>query len=113
MNIFQRFRASLQLREAIKKADNAWRLTGRRHYVLPTFGGSQRLIIMDRKNFRIFKQKHYIKPNATIRDVERECFYCTAYADGNNYLTDEQKAVKRQNFYNWCEAMRLCRKGKK
>jgi len=111
MNIFIKFKAYLQLREAVKKADEAHEEDGERYYVLPTNDG--KLIVMDRKNFRILKKKHYINRNSNIRDLVEECFYCTPYRDGSMFLTEKAIEMKRQQFYSWKEAYRKMNKARK
>jgi glutaredoxin-related protein len=111
MNIFIKFKAFLQLREAVKKADKAHEEDGERYYVLPTNDG--KLIVMDRKNFRILKKKHYINRNSNIRDLVEECFYCTPYRDGSMFLTEKAIEMKRQQFYSWKEAYRKMNKARK
>ena len=59
MNWFSRLVAGLKLREAINKADDAFRENGNRYYVLPSWRGKD-LIVMDRKSFRQLKHKRYI-----------------------------------------------------
>ena len=38
MNVFQKLKASLRLREAVKKAKDAHSQTGERYYVMPLSG---------------------------------------------------------------------------
>lgn len=105
MNIFRKFMASLRLREAIKMADNAHRITGQRYYVMPQHGsGGKKLIVMDRANFRRLKMKRYIHPQAHVSDLVRECFYCTSYRDGNQYLAAEDRKKKVVQYFAWVEA---------
>lgn len=111
MNIFRKFKASLRLREAIKMADKAHRETGHRYYVMPQHGsGGKKLIIMDRYNFRRLKMKHYIHRDARVYDLVRECFYCTGYSDGNQYLAPEDRKKKVLQYFAWVEADRLSTK---
>lgn len=102
MNIIKKIKASLRLREAIRKADKCFEETKERHYVMPTTKEEQ-LIIMDRKNFRLLKQKRYIDRNKTIYDLEKICFYCTPYANGNGKLSKEDIALKKKEYLKWIE----------
>lgn len=78
MNIFKRFFAFLRYYSAVTKAQVAAAANGgARHFVIPAQAGSRRLLVLDRKNFRALKRKHYIPQNATMADVLRECFYFT------------------------------------
>ena len=100
MNVFEKLRASLRLHEAITQADNAHRETGNRYYVLPN-GTAGNLIIMDRKNFRKLKQKHYMSSSLWVRDLEKECFYCTPYRNGTGTLSKEAIALKRAQYFHF------------
>lgn len=107
MNIFRKFKASLRLREAIKMADKAYRQSGHRYYVMPQHGtGGRKLIVMDRFNFRRLKMKHYIHHNARVADLVRECFYCTPYRDGNQFLAPADRKKKVLQYFAWVEADR-------
>lgn len=97
MNIFKRFRAVLRLKEAVRQADKAHKETGERYYVMPN-GDSGKLIIMDRSNFRKLKQKRYVSHNVFVSDLERECFYCTPYRNGNGALPTEVITMKRRQY---------------
>ena len=101
MNIFQKIKASLRLREAVRKADEAHRETGERYYVMPLSGSKGKLIIMDRFNFRKLKQKGYITHKAFVPDLERECFYFTPYSNGSCAISSEVGKIKRQQYYRW------------
>ena len=106
MNIFQKLKASLRLREAVRKADEAHEETGERYYVMPTTGASGQLVIMDRSNFRKLKQKGYIAHEATVANLEMECFYCTPYRNGEGVLPGEIVSMKRKQYFKWLNSMR-------
>ncbi len=106
MDIFRKLRASLRLFEAIRQADKAYDETGNRHYVMPTSGKSGQLIIMDRKNFRKLKHKGYITKEANIGDLEKECFYCTPYRNGEGELPAEIVSMKRKQYFKWLDSIR-------
>lgn len=89
-------------REAIRKADRAHAKDGRRYYVLPSAEG--KLLIMDRENFRILKQKHYINHRARVQDLLDECFYCTPYRYGDGVLSHDELKLKKQQYLSWCRA---------
>nr|DAJ60188.1 MAG TPA: hypothetical protein [Caudoviricetes sp.] len=107
MNIFRKFKASLRLREAIKMADKAHRETGHRYYVMPQHhSGGKKLVIMDRYNFRRLKMKHYIHRDARVFDLVRECFYCTGYSNGDQYLDAIGRKRKAMQYFEWVDADR-------
>lgn len=101
MHIFQKLKASLRLREAVRKADEAHQQTGERYYVMPASADGCKLIIMDRFNFRKLKQKGYITHKAFVPDLERECFYFTPYRGGSCAISLEVEKIKRQQYYRW------------
>lgn len=114
MNIFQlidkaalhgrEFFAYLRLREAVRKADEAYQQTGKRHYVLPSFGGDRKLLVMDRSNFRILKRKGYITSKAMIHDAMLESFYFTPHRDGSGWLTEKDRRRKIRQYFSWYAA---------
>ena len=110
--IFNQFFDYLRYRSAVNKADKAHEETGGRYYVMPSSGYDRKLLIMDRSNFRKLKQKGYINRNANQRDLLQECFYCTAYRNGDGYLDDKGRKVKLQLYFSWCKVQRMLKKEK-
>lgn len=108
MNIFKQFKAMLRLREAIKKADEAYNHAPQRYYVMPTSDG--KLAIMDKQTFRKLKRKHYIGRDVRTIDLLRECFFFTPYANGTEAITPYLMKRKRLQYFRWCDA---CAKAKK
>jgi hypothetical protein len=110
MNLLSHFRASLQLREAVKRADAAHAATGDRYFVIPSPKADRQLYIFDRATFRAFKQKHYIQNRASVLDLVNESFYHTACRGGQGALSAADIAAKRENFFRWwADATRLRR----
>lgn len=101
MNILQNFKARLQLRDAIKKADEAHQKTGERFYVLPLSQDRAKLVIMDRHNFRLMKRKRYIGRDVFVKDLERECFYFTPYCNGSCSINSELARLKLRQYLDW------------
>lgn len=101
MNIFQRLKATLRYKEAVRKADEAHVKTGERYYVMPVYGSKGKLIITDRRNFRIMKKKGYISRDARVLHLEKECFYCTPYRNGSGKLMPEDAEIRRQSYMAW------------
>lgn len=89
------------LRKAIMMAEAAHEQNGHRYYVMPTSDG--KLAVMDRTNFRILKRKNYISRNATLGQLLTECFYHTAYANGNGVMPDDVRKNKRRAFWLWAK----------
>lgn len=106
MNFFKKTQMSLRLYMAIRKADKAHRKTGERYYVIPMTGSHGRLVVLDRKNFRLLKAKRYMNRHQYVGDLEEGCFYCTPYRDGSRQLSDEFIAHKRRQFFAWADSLK-------
>lgn len=113
MNIFRKIKATLLLREAVQKANDAYQKTGHRYYVMPTFNGDGKLVVIDRQNFRKLKHKGYVSVRASTRDLINESFYFTPYANGNGYLSEPDRKRKVKQFFSWYEADIKARKERK
>lgn len=105
MNFYQKIVAYLQLREAVSMADSAHQKDGHRYYVMPVESSARKqkpkLIVIDRRNFRILKHKGYISTNAKVRDLIDECFYFTPYRAGSAFITSELRKRKTLQFFRW------------
>lgn len=101
MNLFRKFKAMLQLREAIKKADNAHAATGERFFVMPTTDG--KLLVMDRRNFRKLKFKNYVKRNVVINNLLTESFYFTPCRGERLPMAEDLRKKKVKQFFEWKE----------
>lgn len=101
MNIFRKFKAYLQLRDAVKKADELHAKHGERFYVVN--GSDGQLVIMNRKNFRLLKRKHYIDADVTMKDLAMGCFYFTPQRDGQGAIGNAEAILRRMKFYEWKE----------
>lgn len=109
MNIFRKIKAFLRYGEAVRKAEKAHEKTGERYYVLP-IGNEEKLVVMDRRNFRKLKFKGYMPSNLHIANLEKECFYCTSYRNGKDGLPQKIAELKLKEYYHWVEAVRKARK---
>lgn len=99
MNIFKKIKAEIVYSLAVRKADNAHNENGDRYYVMPSEDG--RLVVVDRRNFRILKRKNYIPKDASVADMQRECFYCTPYRNGKGEMPADITALKHSAFLDW------------
>lgn len=99
MNIFKKIKAEIVYSLAVRKADNAHSENGERYYVMPSEDG--RLVVVDRRNFRILKRKNYISKDASVADMQRECFYCTPYRNGKGGDVGRHLALKHSAFLDW------------
>lgn len=103
MNPFRKFKAALELREAIKKANNAHDATGERFFVMPNADG--RLVVMDRKNFRKLRFKRYINRGVYVSDLILESFYFTPCREGRLPLSENLRKAKVKSFFEWKELL--------
>ena len=103
LRAFKRMRADVQYAKAVEKAENALLASGQRHYVIKGVGekGKHQLVITDRANFKMMKVKGYINRSLRIADLERICFYCTSYANGDGYMEDWQKERGKARAIKW------------
>lgn len=99
MNIFKKIKAEIVYSLAVRKADNAHNENGDRYYVMPSEDG--RLVVVNRRNFRILKRKNYISKDASVADMQRECFYCTPYRNGKGEMPADITALKHSAFLDW------------
>lgn len=104
MNIFKRFFYYLRLRKAVELADNLYKSTGRRHYVMPSPGHRCELLVMDRGNFRKLRQKHYINGEARVFNLVQESFYFTPHRGGSGALSEKDRRHKFGQYYSWVSA---------
>lgn len=108
MNIIKKFKAFLRFREAVKRADMAHAQgDNRRYYVLPTPDG--KLVIMDRKNFRLLKRKRYINRDYTVPAVANHCIYHTPDAGG---MGGTPKEYLREKFNDYIKFIKETEKRK-
>lgn len=111
MNIFRKIKEKVyhlhdshQLREAIKTADKAHSEKGNRYYVMPSKDG--KLIVVDRKNFRLLRMKHYIPQDARMQDALNSCFYHTPHSNGSGIMPNDIMKIKSELFFSWKRSLR-------
>ena len=91
-------------RDAVRKADEAHAKTGNRYYVIPNTDG--KLIVVDRKNFRILKNKHYFSHHVSVNELISGCFYMTPYRHGDGRLSNSSLSFKLRRYYHWRSSFR-------
>lgn len=99
MNVFKKFKAYLRFREAVKQADEAYQKYNHRFYVLPDHKGN--LIIMDRRNFRIMRRKHYISRLASVPELSFRSVYHTPDAKGEGGVAVEEHKTKFKEYISY------------
>lgn len=104
MNVFSKFRALLRWRCARMRADEALVCTGQRHYVIR--GARRSLFVISRHDFRNLKRKHYIRRDASVAELESQCFYATPYPDGSRRMTRAVLRLKKAMFLQWWQEHR-------
>ena len=106
MNIFIRFYAYLQYRDAVRKAEKAYAKNNRRYYVMPNAKGKVKLIVTDRNNFRRLRQKHYISQGIKMVDVKRYCFFYTGVKVNTDEISESEMNVRLNRYFAWYDARR-------
>lgn len=104
MNIFKRVKAAVRYHKAVKMADKAYEKTGVRQYVLPLNNAKKTLVVLDRYNMRIYKRKGYMSRKVNVLALEKECFYCTPYANGTGLLSKSVVDLKKKQYLAWFAA---------
>ncbi len=105
--LFYRFVDYLRYQTAIERAESEHNKQGKRFYVMPvTESKTPKLIIMDRKNFRMLKSKKYIDHKACLHTLMQESVYFTAHGNGSGFLDEEGKRKKYALYKSYCDAVR-------
>lgn len=98
--------ASIRLWVASKKADMAYNKAmsdnarDKRFYVMPD--ANNKLIIMNRSQFRKLKKYNYMSNDVLIKHLLQECFYFTPYHNGKEPITKDVKKIKRVMYLQYC-----------
>ena len=101
MNIFKRIKSAVRYRKAVRMADEAYQKTGVRQYVLPLDNKKKKLVVLDRYNMRIYKRKGYMSQKVNVLALEKECFYCTPYRNGDGELPANVVDLKKKQYLAW------------
>lgn len=99
MNPLLKLKAWLRLRRAIDMADRAHTQTGHRFFVIPGPADNRSLLVIDRKNFRLLKKKHYISGSAKTAHLFNESFYFTPDRAGHGSIDPDDLAARKQAYY--------------
>ena len=102
MRVFRRLAAMVQYEKAVEKAETALMMTGQRQYVVCGMDGEKRkLVIMDRRNFRMLRMKHYIRQGMDVKALKEKCVYCTGYANGSGVMTVASRRNGKKRALKW------------
>lgn len=88
---FRRLKRKIVYYNAVRLANKCHAKNGYRYFVVPTTKG--KLIVMDKKNFRILKRKHYLSDVPTHMLADR-CIYHTANRKGE-CMTEKSRVCKK------------------
>ena len=98
--------ATINLWVAVKKADSAYtkaEILGardKRYYVMPDF--DDKLIVMNRSEFRKLKLHKRMNSDAQIKHLIRESFYFTPYSGYNQPIDPSVKRLKKIMYIKYC-----------
>ena len=102
MKLLRKLKCYLRLREAVRRADAAHERDGHRYYVIPGFGSDRgRLLIVDRKSFRVMRDKHYFSAAATVFDLGRGAFYVTPHRDGSGAMDSGLRRARARAYFRY------------
>lgn len=91
---FRRLKRKIVYYNAVRLANKCHEKSGYRYFVVADTKG--RLVVMDKKNFRILKRKHYL-PNVPTNIFTDGCIYYTANRKGE-YMTEKSR-VRNKHWY--------------
>lgn len=97
MNIIQYIKCRIALSRAIHRAEKAHRLNPQNTYFV-VFNADNKLIVIDKSTFQLYKRKKIINPRATINDLYRECYYFTASKGELNNISPQLKKLKQKMY---------------
>ena len=101
MNIFKKFKLFLTFREAVKMANQAYKDCNQRFYIVTT--PDNRLVIMNRRQFRILRRKDYIAKDERITDLAYKSIYHTPDGSGRGGISAE---CLRSRFHVYLDVVR-------
>lgn len=99
MNIFTRFKAYLQLRDAINTADKAHAENGQRFYVVAA--GNRKLLVLCRSDLKQLRLKHWVHHTTNVHSLISECFYHTPHRNGNGAMSPSEFKIRKSLYYQW------------
>lgn len=111
MKLFQKIRSlksRIQFNMAKRQAEEQHARTNERFYVIPSEKG--KLVIMDRKNFRMLKRKKYFSQQMSTTNLMLQSYYYTPDRAGKNGMTPESVKARKEAFSLWKEKLYRQRK---
>lgn len=91
---YRHIRAVVAYTRAVNEAEELKAKHNDRIYVIKAAG--RRLLCINKKTFKRMRNKGYFRANASVKDLEQNCFYCTTYANGKDAMPPEVVAIKRK-----------------
>lgn len=93
MNWFSYWLANIKWKYAVYKADKAHEKSEKkdRFFVMPY---KKKLIILNRSQFRVIKDRGFMYRGAYVKDLIKESFYFTADRGGNYFATEGKSDEK-------------------
>lgn len=96
---FVLLKADIQLKYAIKEAEEKYKKGNVRYYVIPNF--NHKLITCSRAEIRRYRTEGYFDHSAKMDNFKDECFYYTPYANGQDPISVGRKENKRKLWLNY------------
>ncbi len=91
--IFKRIKSELTYFRAVTMADNAHSRYGCDYFVMPTESG--KLIVINKEEYRLFRNRKWTPREVKARDLYRECLYHTSC---NSH---KAKVAKKRKYLRW------------
>lgn len=111
MKFLRELKSKMQFDKAVEQADKEYSKSRNRQYVVPDKDG--KLIVMDRKNFRLLKRKSYMPAGMNTPTLMNASYYHTQDRGGNSPMSPEQVQKNKDSYVLWREQLYRARKREK
>lgn len=95
--IFKRIKYELMYFRAVSMADKAHVKYGCDYFVMPT--ESDKLIVINKEEYRIFRNRKWTPKSVKARDLYRECVYHTACRSTKAKVSKKRKYLRWKGLY--------------
>lgn len=96
-NIIKRIKSELMYHRAVVMADRAQAKYGCDYFVMPTESG--KLIIINKEEYRVFRNHKWTPKSVKTRDLYRECLYHTSCHSKKARVAKKRKYLRWKGLY--------------
>lgn len=116
IKLLRHLKARISYTLAVREAEEAHARNRQRYYVVPGMNG--KLVVIDRKNFREIRDKHYISRRTRFNLLATKSYYYTPYGNDNplDRMSSSMMRTKMKEYIAWadiCHTLRIERKKEK